>query len=312
MQISCFAHTAAFSVLDLPWLSTEEWRALFYFIYWTVHLLYCHIVEVLNYGVLKSARYFPFRHTWNEKKKSKILICSFFFFPLHVGSLLYAERPSETHSKDAYNSADSAPSQVKLPAWGTTSARENHTKHQLLPTTNLQHPKPPEVTSLSSDKKKRTKRSLENSTGLRKHLLQYGGALHLESAAEGPSPASFDFSYTNRMPTDRRLAEAANSVSARFHHASSYQKIIALAEAHPFLHCGTVESGDPNMPDHFNRPGKTNPYRSADPWKKIIEPSWVTNRQSSSLPDHFSLLKKGKRANYSGKEHRELSTGWVA
>uniref|UniRef100_A0A8C3CLH6 Chromosome 17 open reading frame 58 n=1 Tax=Cairina moschata TaxID=8855 RepID=A0A8C3CLH6_CAIMO len=211
------------------------------------------------------------------------------------GSLLYAERPSETHSKDAYNSADSAPSQVKLPAWGTTSARENHTKHQLLPTTNLQHPKPPEVTSLSSDKKKRTKRSLENSTGLRKHLLQYGGALHLESAAEGPSPASFDFSYTNRMPTDRRLAEAANSVSARFHHASSYQKIIALAEAHPFLHCGTVESGDPNMPDHFNRPGKTNPYRSADPWKKIIEPSWVTNRQSSSLPDHFSLLKKGSR-----------------
>uniref|UniRef100_A0A8C3CPP4 Chromosome 17 open reading frame 58 n=1 Tax=Cairina moschata TaxID=8855 RepID=A0A8C3CPP4_CAIMO len=209
-----------------------------------------------------------------------------------AGSLLYAERPSETHSKDAYNSADSAPSQVKLPAWGTTSARENHTKHQLLPTTNLQHPKPPEVTSLSSDKKKRTKRSLENSTGLRKHLLQYGGALHLESAAEGPSPASFDFSYTNRMPTDRRLAEAANSVSARFHHASSYQKIIALAEAHPFLHCGTVESGDPNMPDHFNRPGKTNPYRSADPWKKIIEPSWVTNRQSSSLPDHFSLLKK--------------------
>ncbi|XP_035198037.1 UPF0450 protein C17orf58 homolog isoform X1 [Oxyura jamaicensis] len=210
-----------------------------------------------------------------------------------AGSLPYAEKPSETRSKDAYNSADSAPGQVKLPAWGTTSTRENHTEHHLLSPTNLQQPKPPEVSSLSSDKKKRTKPSLENSTGLRKHLLQYGGALPLESTTEGPSPASFGFSHANRMPVDRRLAEAANSVSAHFHHAaSSYQKITALAEAHPFLHSGTVESDDPNTLDHFNRPGKINPYKSADPWKKIVKPSWVTNRQSSSLPYHFSVLKK--------------------
>nr|XP_047920555.1 UPF0450 protein C17orf58 homolog isoform X2 [Anser cygnoides] len=95
------------------------------------------------------------------------------------------------------------------------------------------------------------------------------------------------------MPADRRLAEAANSVSAHFHHAaSSYQKITALAEAHPFLHSGTIESDDANTLDHFNRPGKINPYKSADPWKKIVKPSWVTNRQSSSLPYHFSMLKK--------------------
>ncbi|KFQ81989.1 hypothetical protein N337_06911, partial [Phoenicopterus ruber ruber] len=210
-----------------------------------------------------------------------------------AGSLPYAEKPSQALSKDAYNSADAAPGQVKLPARGTSSASENHTEHWLLPPADLQRPKLPEIISLSPDKKKRTKPSLENSTGLRKHLLQYGEALLLESPTEGPSPASFDFNHANRKHADRRLAEAANSMSAPFHHpASSYQKMTSLVEAHPFLDSGAVESDDPNMLDHFNRPGKIIPYKRTDPFKKITKPSWVTNRQSSSLPYHFSALKK--------------------
>ncbi|XP_052663992.1 UPF0450 protein C17orf58 homolog isoform X1 [Harpia harpyja] len=210
-----------------------------------------------------------------------------------AGSLPYAEKPSQTLSKDAYSSADAAPGQVKLPAWGTSSSRENHTERWLLPPTDLQRPKPPEIISLLSDKKKRTKPSLENSTGLRKCLLQYGGALPLESPTEGPSPATFDFNHANRKHADRRLAEAANSVSAHFHHAaSSYQKMTSLVEAHPFPDSGAVESDDPNTLDHFNRPGKIIPYKHTDPFKKITKPSWVTNRQSSSLPYHFSALKK--------------------
>ncbi|KAM6345487.1 UPF0450 protein C17orf58 homolog isoform 1-T1 [Alca torda] len=208
------------------------------------------------------------------------------------GSLPYAEKASQTPSKDAYSSAVAAPGHLKLPAWGTGGARENHTERQLLSPTDLQQPKPPEITSLSSDKKKRTK-PLENSTGLRKHLLQYGGALPLESPTEGPSPASFDFNEANRKHTDRRLAEAANSVSAHFHHtASSYQKMTSLVEAYPFPDSGAVESDDPNTLDHFNRPHKIMPYKHTDPFKKVTKPSWVTNRQSSSLPYHFSTLKK--------------------
>ncbi|KAM7089524.1 UPF0450 protein C17orf58 homolog isoform 2-T2 [Ciconia maguari] len=171
-----------------------------------------------------------------------------------AGSLPYAEKPSQTLSKDAYSSADAAPGQVKQPAWGTSSTRENHTERWLL-SPDLQQPKPPEITSLSSEKKKRTKASLENSTGLRKHLLQYGGALPLESLTEGPSPASFDFNHAHRKQADRRLAEAANSVSAHFHHAaSSYQKMTSFMEAHPFPDSGAAESDDPNTLDHFNRP----------------------------------------------------------
>ncbi|XP_074967688.1 UPF0450 protein C17orf58 homolog [Phalacrocorax aristotelis] len=207
-------------------------------------------------------------------------------------SLSYAEKPSQTLSKDAYSSADAAPGQIKLPAWGTGSARENHTERWLLSRADLQRPKPPEIISLLSDKKKRTKPSLENSTGLRKHLLQYGGALPLESLTEEPS-ASFDFNHANRKHADRRLAEAANSVSAHFHHeASSYHKVTSVVEAYPFSDSGAVESDDPNALDHFNRPGKIILSKRTDPLKKITKPSWVTNRQSSSLPYDFGVLKK--------------------
>ncbi|XP_062447701.1 UPF0450 protein C17orf58 homolog isoform X2 [Rhea pennata] len=157
---------------------------------------------------------------------------------------------------------------------------------------NTQWPKPPEILSLAPDKKKHPKSSLENNTGLRKHLRQYGGGLTLENPTEGPSLTSLDFKHANRKHTDRRLAEAANSVSAHFHHAgSSYEKIRSLAEAHPFPEPGAAESDDPNLLHSFNRPGKTNPYKYIDPLK-ITKPSWVTNRQSPSLLYHFSALKK--------------------
>ncbi|KAK2536810.1 UPF0450 protein C17orf58 homolog isoform X3 [Columba livia] len=187
-----------------------------------------------------------------------------------AGSLPYAEKPSQTLSKDAYSSADAAPGQGKLPAWGT---RENHTHHW--------RPRPPGVISLSSDKKKRTKPSLENSTGLRKHLWQYGGALALESPPEGPSPASLDFNHAHRRP-DRRPGQAANSVWAPFRHPDSPYRRVTSSE----------ESDNPNTLDHFNRPGKVILHKPTDPLKKVIKPSWATNRQPSSSPDHFSVLKK--------------------
>ncbi|XP_068007215.1 UPF0450 protein C17orf58 homolog [Melanerpes formicivorus] len=207
-----------------------------------------------------------------------------------VGSLSYAEKPSQTLGKDAYSLAIAAPGPVKLPAWGTSSTRENHTERWHLLPANLPWPRP-EIIS-SSDKKKQTK-PLENSTGLRKHLLQYGGTLSLESPNKRSSPASSDFNHANRKQADRRLAEAANSVSAQFHHAApSYPKVISLVETQPFPDSGAAELNDPNMLDHFNRPGKIISYKHTDPLKGISKPSWVTNRQPSSLSYHFSALKK--------------------
>lgn len=205
-----------------------------------------------------------------------------------IGALLYAEKPTQPLSKDAYSSANAAPGPVKLPAWGTSNTRENHTERWQLP-----WPGPPEIISRSADKKKRTK-ALENSTGLRKQLLQYGGGLPLASPTERPSPVPSDFNQANRKQADRQLAEAANSVSAHFDRAaSSYQKVTSLVETLPFPDSGAAELNDPNLLDHFNRPGKTI-YKHTDPLKGIRKPSWVTNRQPSTLSYHFSALKKGK------------------
>lgn len=229
---------------------------------------------------------------------------------LCAGFLPYAEKPHRALSKDAYGSAGTAPEPVKLPAWGTGSAKDNHTERWLLPPANLQRSKPPETVSISSDRQKHTKPSLENSTGLRKHPLQHGGALPLESPTEGPSPASLHANHANRKHADRRLAEAANSVSAHFHHpASSHPKMMSLAEARPFPEPGAAEVDDPYTLNHFNRPGKMIPYKQTDPFRKITRPSWVTNRQPPSLLYHVSALKKGKGP---GQGDPELSRGWVA
>ncbi|XP_075297042.1 UPF0450 protein C17orf58 homolog isoform X2 [Opisthocomus hoazin] len=208
-----------------------------------------------------------------------------------AGSLPYVEKPGQSLGKDADSSADAVPGQVKLPAWGTSSARENHSERWRLPPAHLQRPEPPEFVSLSS--KKRTKPSLENSTGLRKHLLWHGGAVPPESATKGTPPASFGFNHANSKRADRRLAEAANSVSARFHHAaSSDQKVTSFAEALPFPDSEAAEPDDPNALDHFNRPGKIIPYEHPDPFKGITRPSWLTNRRMSSLPYRLTAPKK--------------------
>ncbi|KGL79974.1 hypothetical protein N309_00562, partial [Tinamus guttatus] len=212
-----------------------------------------------------------------------------------AGFLPYPGKPIQTFNKDAYNSADSMPGQAKLPAWGTSSTGENRTEPWLLSPTNMQWPKPPETLSPSSDKKKRTKPSLENNTGLRKHLGHYGGGLTPEDPTEGPSLSSLAFNHASRKQADRRLAEAANSVSAHFHHgAASYPKIRSLAEVHPFPEPGAVKTDDPTPLHHFNRPGKISPYKSIDALK-MAKPSWVTNRQSPHVLHHFSGVKEDAR-----------------
>uniref|UniRef100_A0A8C7EBQ6 Chromosome 17 open reading frame 58 n=1 Tax=Nothoprocta perdicaria TaxID=30464 RepID=A0A8C7EBQ6_NOTPE len=215
-----------------------------------------------------------------------------YFYYLYIGFLPYPGKPIQAFGKDAYSSADSMPSQVKLPAWGTSSAGENRTAQRLLSPTNTQRPKPAEILPPSSDKKKRTKPSLENNTGLRKHLSLYGAGSTPEDPTEGPPLTSLAFNHANRKPADRRLAEAANSVSALFHHAASpYQKGRSLAGIHPFPEPGAAKTDDPATLHRFNRPGMISPYKSIDAFK-VAKPSWVTNRQSPHVLHHFSGLRK--------------------
>ncbi|XP_030390524.1 UPF0450 protein C17orf58 homolog isoform X3 [Gopherus evgoodei] len=215
--------------------------------------------------------------------------------PEQPGYLPYIGKPIRALSKDGYSAADSTPSQAKFPFRGSSGGEENQTEHWLLSPANLQWPKAADILSVSPDKKKKAKTSVENNTGLRKEPHQDGRVLASESHMEGPPSASFDFSHANRMHADRFQSEAANSISAHFHHrAFSHYKgrSLTLGEMHPFQNTGTVETEDPNMVDHLNRPGKMNPYKQHDPIRNVSKPSWVTNRQSSSLLYHFNVLKK--------------------
>lgn len=174
-----------------------------------------------------------------------------------------------------------------MPARGTGSAGGNAREGRLLGM-------PPGIPSLASDKKKRAEPSLENSTGLRKQRRQHGGVPALESPAQGASPAAPHSGQANRKRTERRMAEAANSVWARALHAAPAQpEGMSLMEAHHFPDSGTVESNDPNTLHHFNRPGKAIPYKHPDPFTRIPKPSWVTNRWSPSSM-YLGVLRKGK------------------
>ncbi|XP_005056216.1 PREDICTED: UPF0450 protein C17orf58 homolog isoform X1 [Ficedula albicollis] len=204
------------------------------------------------------------------------------------GSLPYAEKPGQTLSKDVFSSAAAADVQVKVPARGTGSASRNPGLLEMPPAL-LQQPKPPGIPSLNSDKKKRGEPSLENSTGLRKHLAQHRGVLPLHSPAQGDSPAPLDPGQANRQHTDRRLAKAANSLWARA--LPSLPKGTSLLEPQPFPGSATLESNEPNTLHHFNRPGKAIPYKQPEPFTRIPKPSWVTNRWSPS-PRDLGVLRK--------------------
>ncbi|XP_074870563.1 UPF0450 protein C17orf58 homolog isoform X3 [Carettochelys insculpta] len=206
-------------------------------------------------------------------------------------SLPYLGKPIQALSKDGYRAADSTPSQAKFPLRSSSVVKENRTEHWLLSPANLQWPKTANILSVSPDRKKKAKTSVENNTGLRKESHQDGKVLASESHREGPPPASFDFNHSNRMHVDRLQSESANSISAHFHSRefSHYKgRSLPFAEMHPLQDTG---ADDPNMVVHLNRPGKMNPNKHG-PLRNITKPSWVTNRQSSSLLYHFNLPKK--------------------
>ncbi|XP_015500927.1 UPF0450 protein C17orf58 homolog isoform X1 [Parus major] len=187
------------------------------------------------------------------------------------GSLPYAEKPGQALSKDVFSSAAAAAVQVKAPAQGTGSASGNPREGRLqgMPPAHPQRPRPPAIPSLASDKKKRAEPSLENSTGLRKHLGQHQGA------APGPRDAG----QANRPHTERRRAQAANSVWARgLRTAPAHTKVTALLRAHPSPDSATVVSNDPNTLHRLNRAGKAILHKHPDPFTSIPKPSWVTNR----------------------------------
>ncbi|CAI5765651.1 C17orf58 homolog [Podarcis lilfordi] len=209
-----------------------------------------------------------------------------FPFSSGAGPLPYAGKSIQSFSKDMYGSVGSTPSQSKSPLRGGS------TEDQTLSPEDLGKGKVEQTHLLSRDKKKKVKYSVENHTGLRKEPIQDAKGFPSQSHQESLLPA-INFSQTNRMHTDRLQLKAANSISAYFRPpAYSQRQGRLLAEAHPFKNAGSSPGQRSGSLDRLHRPGKISPYdKPSRLLGNATDPSWLTNRQASSLPYHHSVSK---------------------
>ncbi|XP_062979248.1 UPF0450 protein C17orf58 homolog isoform X2 [Elgaria multicarinata webbii] len=207
--------------------------------------------------------------------------------------LSYAGKPMRSFNKDVYGSVGSMPSQSKSPLRGSSMTRDGHTEGQPLPPGGEQKGKTGNTHQLPLEKKKKVKNAVENHTGLRKQPTQHVKGLPSEShEEEGILPAAY-FSQTNRIHTDRLQLEAANTISAYFHpQVYSHHQGRLLAEKPAFKNTGLNVGQLSGNLGHLNRPSKNNPYyKLSHSLRNTSKPSWLTNRQTSSLLHDFSILK---------------------
>ncbi|XP_070790852.1 UPF0450 protein C17orf58 homolog [Pituophis catenifer annectens] len=210
--------------------------------------------------------------------------------------LLHAGKSMKTFNKDVYGSGGATPSQNKSLRGSSISYIETaeHTKDQFLPRDEWN---PLEVKALNTlqlllDRRKNVKKSVENQTGLRKQSFQDVKGLSSLSREEASLSTTY-LSQRNQISRNRLLLDSANSISTYFHPPGyPHCQGRLLAEASMLKNTGSnvgQHSGDLN---HFNRPGKKNPYHKFHGFfRNITKPYWFTNRQTPSLLKDFSTFK---------------------
>ncbi|XP_007430611.1 UPF0450 protein C17orf58 homolog isoform X1 [Python bivittatus] len=201
----------------------------------------------------------------------------------HVGKSM------QTFSKEVYGS----PSQNKS-LRGSSIIRAEHRKDQLLPQDewNPLEAKALNTLQLLLDKRKNVKKSAENQTGLQKQSVQHVKSLPSISLEEASLSATY-LSQRNPISRNRLHLESANRISTYFHPPGySHCQGRLLAEASMFKNAGSNVGQHYSDLDHLNRPGNKNPYHKLNGFlQNITKPYWLTNRQSPSSLNDFSVFK---------------------
>lgn len=171
---------------------------------------------------------------------------------------------------------------------------DDHAEDQPQPPGGLQRVKAVDPHLLFLDRRKRVNNAVESHMGLRKQPLHPNKGLPSENHEEGTLPAAY-FSQTNRMHTNRLQLKAANSISSYFYQpVPSHHRGGLLTEAYALKNTGTDRGQHLGSLYHLSRPGKVEPYKRNNSLRNTTLPSWLTNRRTSSLLHHFSVLKEGK------------------
>uniref|UniRef100_A0ACB8EL49 Uncharacterized protein n=1 Tax=Sphaerodactylus townsendi TaxID=933632 RepID=A0ACB8EL49_9SAUR len=201
----------------------------------------------------------------------------------------YAGKSIQSFSKDTYGPVGSTPRKIKPPLKGNSIVGDDHAEDQPQPPGGLLRVKAVDPHLLFLDKGKKVKNAVESHTVLRKQPLHHIKGIPSESHEEETLPAA-SFSQTNRMHTNRLQLEATNSISSSFYQpVHSRHKGRLLAETYAFKNA----QSDIGSLYHLNRPGKVNPsHKLSNSLRNMTLPSWLTNRQTSSLLHHFTVLKE--------------------
>ncbi|MEE6507148.1 hypothetical protein FKM82_007976 [Ascaphus truei] len=204
----------------------------------------------------------------------------------------------------------------KIPSKGTStsvmaparsSSLESSTSRGHLSSADHQGQKDEGELTMPPDKKTKAKLALDNNTGLRMVNVPRTALLSagIHRGVQLSSPA---YGNSHHFQLDR-LQPGGTRISSSFHHASSlHHKARSLTDSQHLQDPKGSRTNGYDTKDHENnRPRKVTHYKHGEALRNSSKPSWMTNRQPSSLLYQFNAFKRAVNGIVHNVE--TLSTG---
>ncbi|MEE6507146.1 hypothetical protein FKM82_007976 [Ascaphus truei] len=189
----------------------------------------------------------------------------------------------------------------KIPSKGTStsvmaparsSSLESSTSRGHLSSADHQGQKDEGELTMPPDKKTKAKLALDNNTGLRMVNVPRTALLSagIHRGVQLSSPA---YGNSHHFQLDR-LQPGGTRISSSFHHASSlHHKARSLTDSQHLQDPKGSRTNGYDTKDHENnRPRKVTHYKHGEALRNSSKPSWMTNRQPSSLLYQFNAFKR--------------------
>ncbi|XP_069511123.1 UPF0450 protein C17orf58 homolog isoform X2 [Ambystoma mexicanum] len=172
---------------------------------------------------------------------------------------------------------------------------EDTTIQGWLRTTAQQGNKDADLFPNSPDKRNKGKLVPENNTGLQKRVPKQGQS-SMVGEKEPAHAHLLQFNHLNKLHFNGRSSESTDVSLDLQHPVLLHHKVRSLTDPHQSEDMGDpgLDSFDPlnQINSRSNRPGRVNPYKFTHAIGNDTKPSWMTNRQPSSLLYSFSIFKK--------------------
>ncbi|XP_078506920.1 UPF0450 protein C17orf58 homolog isoform X1 [Lissotriton helveticus] len=173
---------------------------------------------------------------------------------------------------------------------------ENYTGHFWLDLAAQHGTKITDIFEPSASKRgKKRKGGPNRHPGVQKHILKPGHAS--EEGDKDPDLASLlHFNNSHKLHPTRSQSQSTEVSADMLHPPLLHHKVRSLTESHHSEDGAALQVDSQGLSDqansHSNRPGRANPFKLNYGLGNATKPSWMTNRQPSSLLYHFNIFKK--------------------